>query len=250
MEDWAEVHRLFHREGLAEGGHRPAARHEPQYRRPAARPGGAAPLRAGAGRLAARPVRRRHRGHARRGPAGPATVVRERLRAHGYRGGITILKEHLARVRPGFLAARAFQRTTYEPGGIGQVDWWHTGARCPSAAAHPRGLRPRDHAALVGRPRRGLHPGADGGRPAPGARGLPRAPGRRARGARVRQRRLGRRVARGRPGPAAPRGRGAPGRPAPGHRAAPGAGPPRRAASSARSATSRRASCRCAPSAR
>ena len=38
MEDWAEVHRLFHREGLPQGGDRPPARHEPQHRRPAARP--------------------------------------------------------------------------------------------------------------------------------------------------------------------------------------------------------------------
>lgn len=40
-------------------------------------------------------------------------------------------KDHLARVRPAFLAARAFGRTDYEPGGTGQVDWWHTGARVP-----------------------------------------------------------------------------------------------------------------------
>jgi transposase len=60
-----------------------------------------------------------------------ATVIRERLRTDGYGGGITILKEHLARVRPGFLAARAYQRTTYRPGEIGQVDWWHTGWRIP-----------------------------------------------------------------------------------------------------------------------
>jgi hypothetical protein len=32
---------------------------------------------------------------------------------------------------PRRLAARAYQRTTYAPGEIGQVDWWHTGARIP-----------------------------------------------------------------------------------------------------------------------
>ena len=64
-------------------------------------------------------------------PTVRATVIREHLRALGYRGGITILKDHLARVRPGFLAARAYQRTTYLPGEIGQVDWWHTGAPVP-----------------------------------------------------------------------------------------------------------------------
>lgn len=46
-------------------------------------------------------------------PSVRATVLRERLRGEGYGGGITILQEHLARVRPAFLAARAFQRTSY-----------------------------------------------------------------------------------------------------------------------------------------
>ena len=131
MEDWAEVHRLFHREG------RPKAaiarqlqmsrntvdrllglREPPRYVR---QPPGSQldPFvdRIGA-MLAAEPTVR-------------ATVIRERLRADGYRGGITILKEHLARVRPTFLAARAYQRTSYRPGEIGQVDWWHTGAQVP-----------------------------------------------------------------------------------------------------------------------
>ena len=49
----------------------------------------------------------------------------------GYHGGITILKDHLTRVRPTFLAARAFQRRSYQPGEIGQVDWWHTGVHVP-----------------------------------------------------------------------------------------------------------------------
>lgn len=38
-------------------------------------------------------------------PRIPATVIRERLSADGYRGGIAILKDPLTRVRPGFLAA-------------------------------------------------------------------------------------------------------------------------------------------------
>ena len=44
-------------------------------------------------------------------PTVRATVIREHLRPLGYAGGITILKEHLAKVRPGFLAARTYQRT-------------------------------------------------------------------------------------------------------------------------------------------
>jgi transposase len=61
----------------------------------------------------------------------PATVVLEHLRRDGYAGGITILKEHLAKVRPQFLAARTFQRTSYLPGEISQIDWWHTGQQVP-----------------------------------------------------------------------------------------------------------------------
>lgn len=43
--------------------------------------------------------------------------------------GLTILRDHLARVRPAFAAARAFQRTSYPPGEIVQLVWWHTGMR-------------------------------------------------------------------------------------------------------------------------
>ncbi len=62
-------------------------------------------------------------------PKAPATVICERLRRSGYAGGISILKEHLAAVRPGFTAARAFQRTSYLAGELVQLDWWHTGAQ-------------------------------------------------------------------------------------------------------------------------
>jgi len=54
----------------------------------------------------------------------PATVIIERLRREGYGGGITILKEYLREVRPVFIRARSFQRTSYLPGEIGQTDWW------------------------------------------------------------------------------------------------------------------------------
>jgi transposase len=64
-------------------------------------------------------------------PKVPATVILDRLRAEQYRGGITILKDHLQKVRPHFLAARSYQRTTYLPGELGQFDWWHTGVLVP-----------------------------------------------------------------------------------------------------------------------
>lgn len=41
-------------------------------------------------------------------------------------------------VRPAFLAARSFQRTTYRPGEVGQVDRWHTGAQIPVGAGRTR----------------------------------------------------------------------------------------------------------------
>ncbi|NIP95422.1 MAG: transposase, partial [Akkermansiaceae bacterium] len=53
----------------------------------------------------------------------------ERLRGHGYAGGITILKDWLAEVRPHFREPR--QRTSYLPGEIGQLDWWELGVSVP-----------------------------------------------------------------------------------------------------------------------
>jgi transposase len=64
-------------------------------------------------------------------PKAPATVIRERLQRLGYAGGVTILKEHLAVVRPKFVAARSYQRTSYLPGELGQTDWWDTGVQIP-----------------------------------------------------------------------------------------------------------------------
>lgn len=138
MEDWAEVHRLFHREGLAKAAiarrlgigrntvDRLLGRHAPPryVRAPAG-----SQLDPFAERIAAMLAE---------DPTVRATVIRERLRPLGYRGGITILKDHLARVRPTFLAARAYQRTSYQPGEIGQVDWWHTGAQVPVGRGHTR----------------------------------------------------------------------------------------------------------------
>jgi transposase len=64
-------------------------------------------------------------------PKTPATVIRERLQALGYSGGVTILKERLAELRPNFVAARSYQRTIYLPGELAQLDWWETGVEIP-----------------------------------------------------------------------------------------------------------------------
>jgi transposase len=60
-----------------------------------------------------------------------STVIRERLQAEGYRGGKTILKDYLKEVRPRFLAAETYQRTSYLPGEIGQIDWWQLPVAVP-----------------------------------------------------------------------------------------------------------------------
>jgi transposase len=131
VEDWAEVHRLFHREGLPKAA---IARRLGIGRNTVDRLLGRAEppryVRAPSGSQLD-PFTERIAAMLAEDPSVRATVIRERLRPAGYTGGITILKEHLAKVRPGFLAARTYQRTVYAPGEIGQVDWWHTGAQVP-----------------------------------------------------------------------------------------------------------------------
>lgn len=131
MEDWAEVHRLFHREGRPKAA---IARQLGMSRNTVERLLGLTEPP----RYVRRPVSSQLDPFTEEiaamlatDPSVRATVIRERLQPLGYPGGITILKDHLATVRPTFLAARAFQRTSYQPGEIGQVDWWHTGVRVP-----------------------------------------------------------------------------------------------------------------------
>jgi len=131
VEDWAEVHRLFHREGRAKAAiARQLAMSRNTVERLLGLPEPPRYVRRPAGSQLD-PFTERIAAMLAVEPTVRATVIRERLQAQGYRGGITILKDHLARVRPTFLAARAFQRTWYQPGEIGQVDWWHTGVQVP-----------------------------------------------------------------------------------------------------------------------
>jgi hypothetical protein len=116
VHDWAEVHRLFERERLSKsaiakrlGMSRPTVirllglDEPPCYQRESAGSKLDAYKHAIAAMLDA-------------DPKVPATVILEQLRRVGYAGGITILKEQVAAVRPAFLTACSYQRTTYLPG--------------------------------------------------------------------------------------------------------------------------------------
>jgi transposase len=131
VKDWAEVHRLFHRDrwsktAIAEQLHmsrntvdRLLGLDEPPHYVRAAKGSG---LDAFGDDIVAMLAEN---------PSAPATVILERLRPLGYTGGITVLKERLATMRPLLKAAKSYQRTSYLPGEIAQVDWWHTGAQIP-----------------------------------------------------------------------------------------------------------------------
>ena len=61
--------------------------------------------------------------------------VYEILRAAGYGGKLSILRDYLAAQRPRPLA---YQRTEYAPGEIGQVDWLELPGRVPDPFGQPR----------------------------------------------------------------------------------------------------------------
>jgi len=137
VEVWAEVRRLHRIEGLsikaigrklrlARNTVREVLRSErpPEYRR-----------RLGASKLD--PFKGRIGELMTEYPRLSGVRVREILSAEGYTGGSTILRDYLHRVRP--RPIRAFQRTVYQPGEIGQVDW----ARMPDPLPDAFGkLRP------------------------------------------------------------------------------------------------------------
>lgn len=141
VHDWAEVHRLHKREGLSKK--RIAERlgmsrttvyrllkltEPPRYERPKRR----SLLDDYVDSIKAM---------LKEDPKVPATVILERLRSEGYPGGITILKELLAELRPIYAPGPCpFQRTTYVPGEILQLDWWDVAqkVRVPVGKGHAR----------------------------------------------------------------------------------------------------------------
>lgn len=131
VHDWAEVHRLFHREGwnktrIAEKlgmSRNTVARllelsEPPRYERTSL----GSKLDPHKGSIAR---------ILREDALVPATVIIEHLRRDGYDGGISILKAYLREVRPLFTEAELRQRTSYLPGEIGHCDWWDTGVWVP-----------------------------------------------------------------------------------------------------------------------
>ncbi len=131
VHDWAEVHRLFHREGwnktsiadklemsrntvtrLLELEEPPRYERKPRSSKLDPHKGSVAKM-------------------LKEDASAPATVIIEYLRRDGYDGGITILKEYLAEVRPLFVEAELRQRTSYQPGEMGHCDWWDTGVWVP-----------------------------------------------------------------------------------------------------------------------
>jgi transposase len=129
MQDWAEVHRLFHREQVPKariarrlGMSRNTVDRLLGLREPPVYVRAVSPSKLD-------PFKDQVRAMLSADPLVPATVILERLRRSGFDGSITIVKRFVATVRPEFAAAQAFQRTSYLPGEIGQVDWWHTGIK-------------------------------------------------------------------------------------------------------------------------
>jgi len=71
-------------------------------------------------------------------PSAPAGVLDQRLRAAGYTGGHTILKDYLRAVRPDSTPRRAYVRLEPPPGERFEIDWGHFGSLVYNR--HPRKL--------------------------------------------------------------------------------------------------------------
>jgi len=137
VDQWAEIRRLHRVEGMSIRGisrrlglardtttRAVRSKGPPEYRR-AAQPSKLDPFKGRMAELLAEY------------PRLSAVRFREILSAEGYMGGITILRDYLHQLRP--RPIQAFQRTVYELGQIGQVDW----ARMPDPILDAFGkLRP------------------------------------------------------------------------------------------------------------
>ena len=128
VEDWAEIRRLYRAEGM---GIKAVARHlkvsrntvreairsdgPPRYER----------VRKGSSVDAVEPA---ILGLLREFPKMPATVIAERI---GWCGGMTVLRDRIAELRPLFVPPDPCQRTSYRPGELAQFDLWQPDALIP-----------------------------------------------------------------------------------------------------------------------
>jgi len=131
VHDWAEVHRLFDREGwnktdiskklgmsrntvtrLLELAEPPRYERKPRGSKLDPHKGSVAKM-------------------LKEDASAPATVIIEYPRRDGYDRGLTILKEYHAEERPLVVEAELRQRTSYVPGEMGHCDWWDTGVWVP-----------------------------------------------------------------------------------------------------------------------
>lgn len=138
VQEWAEVHRLFHREKCSKAEiadrlgmsrttvYRLLALEEPPRYERERRQSLLDPHKAKIAELLALDAE------------APATVIIDHLRRQGYVGGITILKDYLAKIRCEFLLAHGRQRTTYLPGEIGHGDWWELPLKIPVGKGRER----------------------------------------------------------------------------------------------------------------
>jgi transposase len=135
VEDWAEIRRLHRAEGMpikaiarlvgcskntvksALGSDAP-----PQYRRS---PRGSV----------VDPVEPRIRELLVSWPDMPATVIAERV---GWTRSLTVLKDRVRELRPSYLPPDPASRTAYEPGEIGQCDFWFPDIELPVGAGEVR----------------------------------------------------------------------------------------------------------------
>ncbi len=139
VEQWAEIRRMYfvkrlsikeivRRTGRGRNTIRWALRspEAPRYRRPP-RPSKLDPFRDEVHRLL------------RADPRLPGKRARELLCEQGYTGGKTILDDYLREVRPLFLPRpRTFQRTSYRPGALCQLDLWEPSCEIPVGAGQTR----------------------------------------------------------------------------------------------------------------
>ena len=138
VHEWAEVHRLHHVEGMSKAA---IAERVSMSRNTVARLLGSSAPPKYQRRTAGSQLDRftdQIAAMLSEDPTMPATVITERLRPLGYAGSVTVVKDHVRKVRPSFTAARSFQRTSYLPGELAQTDWWHTGVQVPVGRARTR----------------------------------------------------------------------------------------------------------------